>query len=159
MIKDSYVDYTFLCYWALDVSVSVTGTLGTPQFYRKYMNNRARKKTKLFYTHTTKQNNLKKFHRVQRMMNIKIAKAFRTLSYEASCVLAGILPIRLAIDGKVRTYKATHNNTEYDAPLEVRYWPHPAEIPLIRAPPEIRYNVIYSRTAVKLEERSELLQS
>jgi hypothetical protein len=31
-----------------------------------------------------KQNNLKKFQRVQRMMNIKIAKAFRTLSYEAS---------------------------------------------------------------------------
>jgi ribonuclease HI len=23
----------------------------------------------------------------------------------------------------------------------VRHWPHPAEIPLIRAPPEIRYNV------------------
>jgi ribonuclease HI len=42
----------------------------------------------------------------------------------------------------VGTYKATHNNTKYDAPLEVRYWPHPAEIPLIRAPPEIWYNVI-----------------
>jgi len=28
----------------------------------------------------TKQNNLRKYHRVQRMMNIKIAKAFRTLS-------------------------------------------------------------------------------
>jgi len=29
----------------------------------------------------TKQNNLRKYQRVQRMMNIKIAKAFRTLSY------------------------------------------------------------------------------
>ena len=38
----------------------------------------------------TKQNNLRKYHRVQRMMNIKIAKAFRTLSYEASCILAGV---------------------------------------------------------------------
>ena len=75
------------------------------------------------------------------MMNIKIAKAFRTLSYEVSCVLAGVLPIWLAIEGKVRTYKATHKNIEYDAPLEVRYWPHPAEIPLIRAPPEIWHNV------------------
>ena len=75
-------------------------------------------------------------------MNIKIAKAFRTLTYEASCVLAAVRPIRLAVEEKVRTYKATHNNIEYDAPLEVRYWPHPAEIPLVRAPAEIPHNVI-----------------
>jgi len=74
--------------------------------------------------------------------NIKISKAFRTLSYEASCVLSGVRPIRLAIEEKVRTYKATHNNTEYDAPMEVRYWPHPAEIPPIGAPTEIQHNVI-----------------
>jgi len=73
-------------------------------------------------------------------MNIKIAKAFRTLSYEASCVLAGVCPIRIVIEEKVRTYKATHNNIKYDAPL--RYWPHPPEIPLIRAPTEIPHNVI-----------------
>jgi len=58
-------------------------------------------------------------------MNIKTAKAFRTLSYEASCVLAGVRPLRLAVEEKVRTYKAAHNNIEYDAPLEVIYWPHP----------------------------------
>ena len=75
-------------------------------------------------------------------MNIKIAKAFRTLSYEASCVLAGVRPICLAIEEKVRTYKATHNNIAYDAPMEVRYWPQPAEISLIRAPTEILHNVI-----------------
>ena len=73
---------------------------------------------------------------------MKISKAFRTLSYEASCVLAGVRPIRLAIEEKVQTYKATHNNTEYYEPLEVRYWPHPAEIPPIRAPTEIPHNVI-----------------
>jgi len=76
------------------------------------------------------------------MMNIKIAKAFRTMSYEASCVMAGVRPIRLAVEEKVQTYKATHNNIGYDAPLEVRYWPHPAEIPLIRAPTEMPHNVI-----------------
>ena len=54
-------------------------------------------------------------------MNIKITKAFRTLSYEASCVLAGFCPIRFAIVEKVRTYKETHNNIEYDAPLVKRY--------------------------------------
>ena len=75
------------------------------------------------------------------MMNMKIAKAFRTLSYEVSCVLAGFHPIRLAIEKNVLTYVATHNNIEYDALLEVRYWPHLAEIPLIRAPTEIPHNV------------------
>jgi len=75
-------------------------------------------------------------------MNIKMAKAFRTLSYEASCVVAGVCPIRLAVEEKVRTYKATHNNIEYDVPLEVRYWPHPVEVPLISAPTEIPHNII-----------------
>jgi len=75
-------------------------------------------------------------------MNIKIAKTFRTLSYEASCVRAGVCPIWLAIEEKVRTYKATHKNIKYDTPLEVRYWPHPAGIPLIREPTEIPHNVI-----------------
>jgi hypothetical protein len=69
----------------------------------------------------TKQNNSRKYQRVQRMKNIKINKAFRSLSYEASCVLAGVCSIRIAIEEKVRTYKATHNNIEYDGPLEVRY--------------------------------------
>ena len=72
------------------------------------------------------------------MMNIKIAKVFRTQSR----ILAGIRSIRLAVEEKVRTYKATHNNIEYDAPLKLRHWPHPAEIPLIRAPTDIPLNVI-----------------
>ena len=56
--------------------------------------------------------------------------------------MARVPPIETAIEGKVQTYKATHNNIVYDAPLEVRYWHHPAEIPLIRAPTEIPNNVI-----------------
>ena len=67
------------------------------------------------------------------MMNIKIAKTFSTLSYEASCLLAAVGPIRLAVEEKVRTYKAAHNNIECDAPVEVRYLSHPADIPLIGA--------------------------
>ena len=56
--------------------------------------------------------------------------------------MARVPPIETAIEGKVQTYKATHNNIVYDAPLEVRYWPHPAEIPLIRAPTEIPHNAV-----------------
>jgi hypothetical protein len=55
------------------------------------------------------------------MMNIRTAKAFRTLSHEASCVLAEVRPIRYATEETVRIYKATHNNIEFDAPLEVRH--------------------------------------
>jgi hypothetical protein len=90
----------------------------------------------------TKQKNLRKYQRLERMMNIKIAKAFRTLSYEASCVLALVRPIQLAIEEKVQTYKATRNHIEYVAHLEVRDWPHPAETPLIRAPTDIPHNVV-----------------
>jgi hypothetical protein len=38
-------------------------------------------------------------HRVQRIMNIKIVKAYKTISFEASCVIAGVAPIRL-VTGK-----------------------------------------------------------
>ena len=71
------------------------------------------------------------------MMNIKITKACRTLSYEASCVLAGNRPIWLAVEGKACNYRATHNNNEFDAPLEVNQWPHPAEIPSLKPHIEI----------------------
>jgi hypothetical protein len=77
--------------------------------------------------------NLTKYKRIQRLMNIKMAKAYRTISYDASCVIAGVRPIQITIEQKVQTYMATKiNNPEYDAPLEVRYWRHPAELPTIR---------------------------
>ena len=40
-----------------------------------------------------KNKNLTKYKRIQRLMNIKIAKAYRTISYDASCVIAGVRPI------------------------------------------------------------------
>jgi hypothetical protein len=42
----------------------------------------------------------------------------------------------------VQTYTATKiNNKEYDAPLEVRYWRHPAELATIR---EVENGSIYT---------------
>jgi len=83
-----------------------------------------------------------KYQPVQTMINIKIAKAFRTLSYEASCVLAAVRPIQQALEENVRIYKATHKNIKYNETLDLRYWPHPVEMPIIRAPTEITINVI-----------------
>jgi hypothetical protein len=37
-----------------------------------------------------KNRNLTKYRRIQRLINIKIAKAYRTISYDASCVVAGV---------------------------------------------------------------------
>jgi len=75
-------------------------------------------------------------------MNIKITKEFRTLSHEASYVLAAVRPIQFAVEENIRNYTATPNNVEYDEPPDVKYWPHPVEMPLIRAPTEIPNNVI-----------------
>ncbi|KAJ4431155.1 hypothetical protein ANN_19750 [Periplaneta americana] len=78
-----------------------------------------------------KQKNLNKLQRVQGIMNINIAKAHRTLSFEASCVVAGVRPIGISIAESVKIYQATHESNEdpedYDRPLQVRYWPHPAD--------------------------------
>ncbi len=51
-----------------------------------------------------KSRNLAKYKRIQRQMNIKTAKAYRTISYDASCVIAGEPPIEILIG---QTYKPT----------------------------------------------------
>ena len=48
-------------------------------------------------------------------------------------MIAGVRPIQITIEQKVQTYMATKiNNLEYDTPLEVRYWRHPAERATVR---------------------------
>jgi hypothetical protein len=39
---------------------------------------------------TWKNRNLTKYTRIQRLINIKIAKAYQTISYVTSCVIAGV---------------------------------------------------------------------
>lgn len=73
------------------------------------------------------QKNLRKIQRVQRLFNIKITKAYRTISYDASCILAGIQPIDIKIQGKVKLFDFTHGKRDYDAPLPPSDWNHPAE--------------------------------
>jgi hypothetical protein len=45
-----------------------------------------------------------KYIMVQRLMNIKIAKAFRTTSSEALCILAGTTPINIMTEEAVKQY-------------------------------------------------------
>jgi ribonuclease HI len=78
----------------------------------------------------TKQRSLRMMQSAQRLINIKISKAYRTTSYEASCVMAGVPPIGIVITGKVQLYKRKHclESSEHacDMPLPVNKWPHPA---------------------------------
>ena len=79
----------------------------------------------------TKQRNLHKLQRVQRLITIKIAKAYRTISFEASCLMAGVPPIGTVIEGKAHLYKRKHStgrsDDECDMPLPVTEWIHPAQ--------------------------------
>jgi hypothetical protein len=45
-----------------------------------------------------KNRNLTKYKRIQRFINIKIAKAYRTISYDASCMIAEVRAIQITIE-------------------------------------------------------------
>ena len=57
-----------------------------------------------------KQRLLRKMQSSQRLINIKIAKAYRTVSYGASCMLAGVQPVGIEIEGKICLCKRKQHN-------------------------------------------------
>jgi hypothetical protein len=78
----------------------------------------------------TRNNNVTKLKRVHKLINIKIAKAFRTTSYEALSLLTGITPILIELGNLVKRYHITRENEQegsYDVPKDYRKWTHPAE--------------------------------
>jgi len=72
-----------------------------------------------------------KYIRVQRFMNLKIAKAFRTTSSEALCVLTEMTPIITRTEQEVKQYtlrKGKEDHTQFiDREVELKHWPHPAD--------------------------------
>ena len=74
--------------------------------------------------------NVRKVRRIQRPANIKIAKAYRTTSHEAPCMLTGSTPVIIELENTAKLYHITHENNQdglYDAPKNYGRWPHPAE--------------------------------
>jgi len=68
-----------------------------------------------------------KIIRIQRLINIKIAKAYRTVSNEA--VITGLIPINIKIDETVMYYEYVKGNGNlFDRELGVKYWNHPAKV-------------------------------
>lgn len=96
-----------------------------------------------------KRKNMLQYQRVQRLLNIKIIKAYRTVSFEASCVLAAVKSINIKIQEVLEIYKDTHITSENDEttiPIEVppklREWPHPADRVGVREAQEyLQYNI------------------
>ena len=69
------------------------------------------------------------YSRVQRLMNIKIAKAYRTTSNEALCTLTGITPIEIKAEETANVYRITRDrkNHQLDHEIELKDWTHPAD--------------------------------
>ena len=139
-IRQSEIDKTLLKYlWfgqGCGWEVTVAGVL-----HSKVLNTHARARA---HTHTHThihtvwaeamrfEYNRLKYIRVQRLMNIKIAKAFRTTSTEALCMLAGMTPIIIRTEEAVKQYflrKGKGALTQsVDLEVERKYWPHPADV-------------------------------
>ena len=74
-----------------------------------------------------KRKHVRKLRRVQRLINIKIARAYRTTSHEALCVLTGITPIQIELRSQAKVYYITRGNAQIDVPKYYRKWTHPAK--------------------------------
>ena len=72
-----------------------------------------------------------KLIRVQRLINIVMAKAYRTVSHKALCILTGMTPIEIKIEEAVQIYYATRGNindkTHFERDTSVRKWQQPAD--------------------------------
>jgi ribonuclease HI len=66
---------------------------------------------------------------VQQLINIKIAKAYRTTSNEALCILTGITPIEIKAEETVNLYRIIRDrqNHQLDQEVELKDWTHPAD--------------------------------
>jgi len=68
--------------------------------------------------------------RVQRLINIKIAKAYCTVSNEGLCVLTGLTPITIQIEEGSQYYhiiRSCGKDTTVETRIGTQYWQHPAE--------------------------------
>ena len=70
--------------------------------------------------------------KVQRLANIKISKAFRTVSHEALCIFTELMPITTNLKEITHLYNikkdGKYDNMYIDTVLHYSNWPHPADI-------------------------------
>jgi ribonuclease HI len=85
--------------------------------------------------------------RIQRLMNIKIAKAYRTVSNDALCVITGLTPIHIKIQEIAYLYDICNSKDEkYDRDTEPHNWIHPAKHIAVRESTEVNSHYIHAFT-------------
>jgi hypothetical protein len=66
---------------------------------------------------------------VQRLINIKIAKAYRKVSNDALCIITGLTPIHVKIRETAELYKIVRGNRHKNLPIDhdklPKQWLHP----------------------------------
>jgi hypothetical protein len=68
-----------------------------------------------------------KIIRIQRLINIRIAKTYHTVSNEELCVITGIISINIKIEETAKYYECIKGNGKLiDREMEVKHWAHPA---------------------------------
>jgi hypothetical protein len=66
--------------------------------------------------------------RIQRLINIRISKAYCTVSNKALCVITGLMPVIIKIAEAGKYYEITKSKgMKYDRETEVKNWIHPAK--------------------------------
>ena len=62
-----------------------------------------------------------KLLRIQRLINIKIAKAYHTVSNEALCIITGLMPINIKIEEVTKYYEFTQGEGSlYDREMVIK---------------------------------------
>ena len=69
------------------------------------------------------------YNRVQRLINIKITKAFWTTSSEALCTLTGLIPIVIRVEEAAKLYNIMRKRQAHaiDHEVQPKDWLHPAD--------------------------------
>ena len=100
-----------------------------------------------------------KFIRVQRLTNISMAKAFRTISREALYIVTGMTPIIVKTEEAVKQYnirKRKGSKTQLiDREVKLKNWPHPAYVVKIIEDTDTRNKQSrYTQTGVRTSTES-----
>ena len=74
--------------------------------------------------------NRQKYIRVPRLINLRVARAYRTNSSEALCILTGMTPIVLKLEVVEYTLKVKQHQQAINLDHDVvhKYWPHLAKV-------------------------------
>jgi len=86
-----------------------------------------------------KKYNKKVYNRVQILINIKIAKAYRTTSNEALCTPTGLTPIVIQAEEEAKIFNIIRESSknEIDKDVQVKDWILPADTVRITEYPEV----------------------